>query len=368
MKILISCIPFDQGKSGISVYTAKIVEELSRLGHELVLFTEHDAADSFRGFNVIPLPKWTGKPLISMLYHLFILPLKVKRQQCDFCIIAGGNRRAFSYMPTFTITVVHDLAQYHVAEKYDPLRMFYLKKVLPTFVRRTSAVVAISRSTALDLERFWKVAPEKIHINFNGLTIPSGQHPGWLNRFNLQPGRYILYLSRIQHPGKNHVNLIKAFEMLPEQLKNEYYLVLGGADWDGATEVHRYAKNSDCAERIIFTDFIDSTNLKEAYRNAAVYVFPSLFEGFGLSLIEAMHYEVPCCCSDNSSLGEIGRDAALLFNPESPDEIAAALKRILSENELRQQLIAAGKLRAAEFSWREHAVKLLQIYENSHRS
>lgn len=365
MKILVSCVPFDQGKSGISVYMREITEELKRQQHQLILLVEPGAVDFFPGFTVISMPRWTKRPLFSMLYHLFAVLFISKKHHCDLFIIAAGNRRAFAFYPHFTITVVHDLAQYHVIQKYDALRMFYLKKILPLFVRRASAVVAISKSTAQDLENFWRVSPDRIHLNYNGLTIPTKQRSGWLEQHNLTGEKYILYLSRIQHPGKNHLNLMRAFEILPQELKNNFTLVLGGSDWDGAEEVHRYAQQSDCAERIIFTGFIDSADLEEAYRNAQVYVFPSLFEGFGLSLIEAMHYEVPCCCSESSSLGEIGQGAALLFNPKEPKEIATALERILTDENLRKKLITMGRLRAAEFSWKKHVTKLVEIYENS---
>ena len=99
--------------------------------------------------------------------------------------------------------------------------------------------------------------------------------------------------------------------------------------------------------------------MDEAYRGAAMYVFPSLFEGFGLSLIEAMHYGIPCACSDCSSLGELGYGAALLFNPHDTSAIAEAMKRILSEPELRAGLAEAGRRRAAEFTWEKHVDRIL---------
>ncbi len=365
MKILVSCVPFDRGESGISVYTREIIEELKRQQHELILLVESDATVFFPDYTVIALPRWTKRPLFSMIYHLFIAPFIIKKYRCDFFIIAAGNRRSFMFYPRFTITVVHDLAQFHIVQKYDSFRMFYLKKILPIFVRRAPAVVAISKSTARDLEKFWRVAPDRIHLNYNGLTIPTNQRSGWLKQHNLTGENYILYLSRIHHPGKNHLNLMCAFEMLPSEVRGNLKLVFGGSDWDGAEEVHQYAEQSACAEQIIFTGFIDSADLEEAYRNAQIYVFPSLFEGFGLSLIEAMYYGVPCCCSNSSSLGEIGHDAALLFNPEKPNEIAAAMEKILTDDKLREELIAAGHNRAVEFSWKKHVKKLVEIYENS---
>ena len=105
----------------------------------------------------------------------------------------------------------------------------------------------------------------------------------------------------------------------------------------------------------MFCGFVDSADMKEAYENAACYVFPSLFEGFGLSLIEAMHYGVPCGCSNTSSLGEIGGNASVQFDPTSVDEIRKALTTLLTDETERARLRAEGPKRAEQFNWRNHA-------------
>lgn len=360
MRILISCIPFDRGRSGISTYIRNVVGELAAQGHDLTLLVEPGDAGFFPGFRTIQAPGWTRRAVCSMLWHLLILPFRIRRKEYDFCLIAAANRRAFACYPLFTVAVVHDLAQYHVAGKYDRLRMFYLKYVLPFFIRRAPAVLAISRSTARDLETFWRVAPQKIRVVWNGLSLPEVSNPlhDWPERNGLAAEPYILYISRIESPGKNHLNLIRAFELLPERLASRCRLVCAGADWHGAEAVHAAAANSSRRGRILFTGFLPAGDLEAAFRNAACYVFPSFFEGFGLSLIEAMHYRVPCCCSNNSSLGEIGEGAALLFDPGKPEEIAAALTAILESEETRSRLIAAGEERARAFRWSTHAAKI----------
>ena len=360
MRILISCIPFDRGRSGISTYIRNVVGELAAQGHDLTLLVEPGDAGFFPGFRTIQAPGWTRRAVCSMLWHLLILPFRIRRKEYDFCLIAAANRRAFACYPLFTVAVVHDLAQYHVAGKYDRLRMFYLKHVLPFFIRRAPAVLAISRSTARDLETFWRVAPQKIRVVWNGLSLPEVSNPlhDWPERNGLAAEPYILYISRIESPGKNHLNLIRAFELLPERLASRCRLVCAGADWHGAEAVHAAAANSSRRGRILFPGFLPAGDLEAAFRNAACYVFPSFFEGFGLSLIEAMHYRVPCCCSNNSSLGEIGEGAALLFDPRKPEEIAAALTAILESEETRSRLIAAGEERARAIRWSTHAAKI----------
>ncbi|MBS1370180.1 MAG: glycosyltransferase family 4 protein [Lentisphaeria bacterium] len=364
MKILVSCIPFDDGRSGISIYVRNVVRELAMQGHSLTLLVEPGAEKFFPGFRTVAAPGWTRRAVLSMLYHLFLLPFLLRRHGCDFCVIAAANRRAFAFYPLFTVAVVHDLSQYHVECKYDCFRMFYLKRLLPFFVRRASAVLAISRSTARDLETYWRVPAAKIRVVHNGLPQPETENPAhdWVERSGLAGRRYILYVSRIESPGKNHLNLIRAFELLPDELAARHTLVCAGAEWSGAEAVRAAARRSKHSSRILFTGFLPGGDLGDAYRGASCYVFPSFFEGFGLSLIEAMSEGIPCCCSKTSSLGEIGEGAALLFDPAAPEEIAAALQEILTCEPTRSRLIAAGRARAREFDWGKHAAEIVRMY------
>ena len=216
MKILLSAIPFDNGKSGISVYIREVVKALESAGHKLTLIVEDDAVKEFERFELIRIKK--RRALFSMLYSLFILPFRINWKKYDFCIMLAANRRVFCRYPIFTIAVVHDLSQYHVPVKYDRFRMFYIKRVLPHYVRKAQSIVAISKSTRNDLIKYWHIPEEKISVVYNGFTPPAKVETAKLKQ--------ILYISRIEHPGKNHLNLLKAFELLPEDLRREYTLVM----------------------------------------------------------------------------------------------------------------------------------------------
>ncbi len=352
MKILLLAIPFDNGRSGISVYIREVVNALERAGHELTLIVEDDGAKEFERFDLIRIKK--RRALFSMLYSLFVLPWRINWKKYDFCIMLAANRRVFSRYPIPSIAVVHDLSQYHVPVKYDRFRMFYIKHVLPYYVRKAQNIVAISNSTKNDLIKYWYIPEEKISVVYNGFTPPE--------KVAVQKQKQILYISRIEHPGKNHLNLLKAFELLPENLRKEYTLVMPGAAWNGAETVFEYAKNSPCAAQFNFAGFVDFAKLPELYAQSAMYIFPSFFEGFGLSLLEAMHAGIPCACSNNSSLGELGSGAAELFSPDNPEEIAHAMEKILSDPEYQQTLSGKGMEKAASFSWEKTAKNLVDIY------
>ena len=352
MKILLSAIPFDNGKSGISVYIREEVKALEQQGHNLTLIVEDDGAREFERFELIRIKKRSA--LFSMLYSLFVLPFRINWKKYDFCIMLAANRRVFCRYPIFTIAVVHDLSQYHVPVKYDRFRMFYIKLVLPYYVRKAQSIVAISQSTRSDLIKYWQIPEEKITVVYNGFTPPE--------KLETEKLKQILYISRIEHPGKNHLNLLKAFELLPEDLRREYTLVMPGAAWNGAETVFEYAEKSPCKAQFKFTGFVDFAKIPELYAQSSMYIFPSHFEGFGLSLLEAMHAGLPCACSNNSSLGELGEGAAELFDPSSPQEIAGAMQKILSDPEYQQLLSARGMAKAANFSWSNTAESLSGIY------
>ena len=249
--------------------------------------------------------------------------------------------------------------------------MFYLAHVLPFFAKRAQHLVAVSGATKADMVKYWHCREDQVTVLYNGLRTSDfglrcdgGQRP--------EPGSQkseagsLLYISRVEHPGKNHVRLIEAYSRLPRQMAEAHPLVIVGSDWKDAEVVHEAAAKSPHADLIRFTGFADGEKLEAIWSEAGYYVFPSLFEGFGLSLIEAMARGVPCACSNNGSLGEIAGDVAITFNPESVDDIAAALTRLFAEPEAER---AARTTRGLEwikrYSWEDHAKGLVKLIEES---
>ena len=223
MKIGISAFATDSGKSGISQYAANVVGRLVALApqHELVAFINHADADWVQSWHprltVVSLPDWTGHPVASIFWHLVYFPGMLRRHGCDLVFMPAGNRRlAWSYgVPS--VGTVHDFSQLHVPQKYDAARMFYIMRVLPRMMRRLTRVISVSESTRRDLESFAEVPSERIRVIYNGADLERfaprpraearAELPAGLNI----PERYILYIARLEHPGKNHVRLLEAF-------------------------------------------------------------------------------------------------------------------------------------------------------------
>ena len=378
MRLLVSCIPYDGGKSGISVYVREVVRALAAQGHSLTLLceppsredvgekpnaksVETDLSTINYQLSTINDPGWTRRAVFSMLWHLFVLPFWIRRHRSEFdgFVICAANRRVCAWYPLPTVATIHDLANFHIPGKYSRLRMFYLAHILPFFAKRAQHLVAVSGATKVDMVKYWHCRESDVTVLYNGLQTPRLHYQ--LSTINYQLST-ILYISRIEHPGKNHVRLIEAYGKLPRTLAEAHPLVIAGADWKDAEVVHEAAARSPHADLIRFTGFV--ADVEPLWAAAEFYVFPSLFEGFGLSLIEAMARGIPCACSGNGSLGEIAADVAITFDPECVEDIAGALTRLLTERaEDRAARIARGREHVKKFSWQDHAKGITRLLE-----
>ena len=377
MKLLVSCIPYDGGKSGISVYVREVMRELCRQRHELTLLCEpyeigRDWCQVKQSNNpnnqtipVVYAPRWTRRAALSMMWHLFVLPFWIRRHRKEFdgFVICAANRRVCAWYPLPTAATVHDLANFHIPGKYSRMRMFYLAHVLPFFAKRARHLVAVSGATKADMVKFWHCREGDVTVLYNGLKTSD---------FGLQGDsggpksevRSLLYISRIEHPGKNHVRLIEAYSRLPREIAGAHPLVIAGADWKDADVVRDTARRSPYCDLIRFAGFVDAADMPRLWGEAGFYVFPSLFEGFGLSLVEAMARGIPCACSNNGSLGEIAGDVAVTFDPYDVGAMADAILRLVTESEHdRQARIERGIEWAKRFSWADHAKGIAKLLE-----
>ena len=386
MKLLVSCIPYDGGKSGISVYVREVVAALAAQGHELTLLCEPGVADvpwretrdgrregtsrlpsdvsRQNKLRIVSAPRWTRRPALSMLWHLFCLPFWVRRRRREFdgFVICAANRRVCAWYPLPTVATVHDLANFHIPGKYSRSRMFYLAHVLPFFAKRAQRLVAVSGATKADMVKFWHCREDRVTVLYNGLRTSDVGLRKRDDGSRTFGGESLLYISRIEHPGKNHVRLIEAYGRLPRALAEAHPLVIVGSDWKDSGVVHEAAEKSPHSDLIMFAGFADGEALERLWGEAGFYVFPSLFEGFGLSLIEAMARGVPCACSNNGSLGEIAGDVAVTFDPEDVDAIAGGLKQLFEEPpEARAARVARGLEWVRKFSWVDHAAGIVRL-------
>jgi glycosyltransferase involved in cell wall biosynthesis len=277
--------------------------------------------------------------------------------------------------PCSLVATIHDLAAFHVKRKYDWKRMFYGRVVARYLAQRQTKIITVSQSTAHDLQRFFAVPRECISVIYNGIDHDRFRPPvdrqtaqdAVARRYGLnQP--FFLYVARLEHPGKNHLRLIEAFNRFKHETGSSWKLAFGGSDWHGAHAIHAAITQSVYANDIHCLGFVADAELPQLYWAAETFVYPSLFEGFGLPPLEAMACGCPVVCSTRGSLGEVVGDAAITIDPEKVDEITLALARTATEHELRARLQSLGIETAKRFTWESCARGTLDTYATAYSS
>jgi glycosyltransferase involved in cell wall biosynthesis len=249
--------------------------------------------------------------------------------------------------------------------------MLYGRVVARRLAHCQDQIIAISQNTALDIERFFQIPPSRVHIVHNGIDrqrfAPADRARAKADaaaRWGLERP-FFLYVSRIEHPAKNHARLIEAFNRFKAVANMDWQLVLVGSDWHGSDVVHAAARRSPFSRDIHFLGFVDDAAVPTLYRAAEAMVYPSLYEGFGFPPVEAMACGCPVLSSGRGSLSEVAGDAAGTFDPENVDEIVVALQRLVTDVGWRTHLREAGIINARRFSWDENVERVLAVYEQA---
>jgi glycosyltransferase involved in cell wall biosynthesis len=377
MKIGISTFGGDGGKSGISQYIIKLLQQFAVMDRdqlmEVIVYGDEESIFVPPAGGLKPLcydGSWR-RPIVNIAWHQVLLPRLCSRRDYDVLFLPAGNRRLPLSVPCPTVGTVHDFSSIHVEGKYDPGRVFYIKQVLPFLIRRLSHVITVSESSRKDIIEFAAVPEDRITMIPNavdhGVYFPRDRGECGdrvAQRYGIRLP-YILYLSRIEHPGKNHVRLIEAFELLKAREDIPHQLVLAGSDWTRAEAVHEAAAESRFSRDILFTGFVAGADIPLLYCGAELFVFPSLYEGFGMPILEAMACGTPMACSNLSSMPEVAGDAGVLFDPYQEEDIARAMGSLLTDRELRDTLVQRGIERSSQFTWAATAQKTVQVLEQT---
>jgi glycosyltransferase involved in cell wall biosynthesis len=370
----VSTFAGDGGKSGVSQYIIRLLEEFPALAPNdtfdvLALENERDVflngnEDQMRA---VCTHGQYQSAMTSLAWHQVGLPRLCAAEKYDALFIPAGNRRLPLWVPCPSVGTFHDLCVLHVPGKYDLMHNVYNLHVLPVLLRKLSLVITISESSKRDLMEYCKVPEERIIVTPEAADTDTyyprdrqESHARISSKYALD-APYLLYISRIEHPGKNHVRLIRAFDRLKAKEDLPHKLVFAGSDWHRAEEVHREADQAAASDDIVFAGFVPNEDLPDLYCGADLFVFPSLYEGFGLPILEAMACGTPVACSNVSSMPEVAGDAGLLFDPSDEDSIEDSLRRALTDDALRDDYSARGLARSKEFSWKKTAEQTLTV-------
>jgi glycosyltransferase involved in cell wall biosynthesis len=365
MRIGITTSVGARGQSGIGRYICSLTKAFLEHAdeHSFTLFVLEEDAPLFafaeKGMRIVKVPERFRAPAADIFWHQAGLPVIAKSLGLDVVHVPSYRRMIWS-QPCAMVATIHDLAPFHVHGKYDFMRMLYGRYWARVMAGRQDRIVAISQSTARDARRFFKVSPERLSVIYNGLDHGLFR-PGTAN--TLVP--FFLYVARLEHPGKNHILLLHAFERFKAETKSNWQLVLAGKDWPGAEVIHGAIRTSPFSKEIRCLGFVPEEDLPGLYRSAGALVSPSLFEGFGLPLAEAMACGCAVLCSTGGSQAEVVDGAALMAEAGDANGWAQGLRRLATDDKLRIQLREAGLVRAQVFDWRKAASGTLEVYRGA---
>jgi glycosyltransferase involved in cell wall biosynthesis len=264
-----------------------------------------------------------------------------------------------------TLLTVHDLSFVHSPETFPAQLVSYLNRVVPWSVGRATHILADSLATKQDLIDVWQVPAEKVTVLYCGVNpmfrpiedevrLTAVRH-----KYNLGTAPYVLCVGTVQ-PRKNYQMLIRAFQPVTRQYPHNL-IIAGGKGWlydDMMAEVERQGLNG----RVHFIGFVDDADLPALYSGADLFAMPSLYEGFGLPLLEAMACGVPVLSSNVSSLPEVVGETAGQLSPNDQEAWSQTILDLLANPDKRNQMVSTGFQQASHFTWQQAAGQLLQIY------
>jgi len=376
MNIGISTSVIQRGQTGVAQYVFALLRALLALdhNHRFSAFVLKGDLPLFKDFNgaldLVPVPECFRHPVANIAWHQTILPRLARQRRLDVLHVPS-YRRLLRSRPCALVATIHDLAPFHVTGKYDPLRMFYGRVVVKRLAQRQHSIIAISRNTARDIFRFFDVPRDRVRVIYNGLDHQRFQPPA--NPVLYDEARrhwkitapFFLYVSRLEHPGKNHVRLITAFDRFKTATGSDWQLVFAGKNWGGAEAIHQAIRQSPFRDNIRCLGFVSDAELPSLYHAATACVYPSLYEGFGMPPVEAMACGCPVLCSDRGALGEVIGDAALILDPEDTHDLARKLRAMASDTALRERLRERGLRHARRYDWAETAAATLDVYQRT---
>lgn len=361
----------------IGIDVSALVKEASGIGQAIIniikIIMDKDKENEYFLFTYdkinLPFPlaaNWQivdyGGAKHQQIRYFTGLPQILKKMKIEVFL---GTRH---YLPPFNskiryVALVHDLIPLRMPELFTKQHLLRFRIFTKLCKFQADSYLADSYSTKQDIIHFMKVPEDKIevvHLGANQRFTPERDEAAIaevMERFGIKE-KYLLCLSTVE-PRKNMLRTIQAFEQCVLEKQLPYKLVIvGGKGWNNG-EIYDYVNQNNLQEHVIFTGYVSDEDVKNIYANASLFIYASLYEGFGLPPLEAMQSGIPVITSNNSSLPEVAGDACILVDPYSVDEIRNAIVKVLNSEELQQQMREKGIEQAKKFSWEKCGEKIL---------
>jgi glycosyltransferase involved in cell wall biosynthesis len=350
-------------RAGIHQYIAQLLRHLPRLNGrtEYLIYTQDNNAIPRRAGNrIIPSSLPTEKRLFRILWEQSAWPIQAARVGVDLLHSMAFVTPILTRIPT--IVTVYDLSFVHFPEKFPTSQRLYLQTQTARSVKQAQRVITISEATRKDLYRHFNVPLEKIDVIFPGVEPHYQQLPQEsLNTFRDEKNLhkpFILHVGTLQ-PRKNIPVLLEALAALKNQ---DIELILAGGKGWLYDQIFSQIKDLGLADQVRFTGYVRDEELPFWYNAAKVLVFPSVYEGFGMPIIEAMACGTPVIAAHTSSIPEAGGEAALYFEPHDVEKLTQQLAEIFENDDLLHNMRQSGFMQSRKFSWERAGSETVRIY------
>jgi glycosyltransferase involved in cell wall biosynthesis len=359
--------------AGINGHIHNLLQRLPAAASELhftAFLSEHRFVAPV-GLDVAAVRWPTSRPLVRILWEQLLLPWQLSVHRVD---LLHGLAYAVPVACACSVVVtVHDLTFFRFPDTLPPLRRVYLRAATRSATRRALRVIAVSRQTRDDLVQYLDVPAEKVDVVHNGVAesfhpAPAEEVALFRQRRGL-PRRFLLFLGTLE-PRKNVVSLLEAFAGWREQAGRDggqegIKLVVAGAKGWYFERIFARAEQLGLGDEVLFPGFLPAGELPWWYRAADCFIYPSVYEGFGLPVLEAMACGTPVITSSVSSLPEVAGSAAIMVDPQDVPALAEAIGRVVRDAGLREMMRHAGLQQAARFSWDQAAAQTATVYRQA---
>jgi glycosyltransferase involved in cell wall biosynthesis len=294
-------------------------------------------------------------PILWSIWFDWMLPRQIKKHKIDVFYSPDGFLPKNSTAPA--CMVMHDLAYAHYPDQINTSARKFYEKNVPKYLRKADQIIAVSEATKADIIKQCKILPEKISVAYNGCRPAFIKASTDLNlvRKKISNGKPYFYFIGAIHPRKNVDKIVAAFNLFKKESGLNHQLILAGRMAWQTDAIEKAIKASPYKDEIILPGYLSTDDAVEYMQAAFALVYPSLFEGFGVPVLEALHCEIPVITSNVSSLPEVVGEAGILVDPNSEKDIATAMQKLTNDTALRNQLIENGKIQKNKFSWDKSA-------------
>ncbi len=365
LRIGIDARPLSYRLTGIGYYVKHLLDAMQAVDSPHRFYLISNTGIDYRLFS----DRWrkveggTARKLTSTLWVQARVPLLARRLCLDVFWSPRHHLPLLLPRSVGCVVTIHDIVHRRYPETMSCANLMVERLLMKASIRKAATVITDAEATRIDLGRWYAVAPSRVRVIHPGVPpLPAidADDPPPLEKL---PRKYILFVGTLD-PRKNFEGLFSAFERIDPQRHGLHLVIVGGRGWKNRLFFERLT-HSPARQNVLLTGYLDRRQLAAVYHHAMCLVLPSVYEGFGFPILEAMSAGTPVITSDVSSMPEVAGGAALLVKPRDTAGIASAILSLLHDASLRRRLVDAGRRRAGAFSWRHCAQQTLQTLEEA---